>query len=245
MEQALEPHVDLKDLEGLERRSSPGILILPRDDPQTKSVTSCCAICLEHYRVGEKIAWATNTECNHCFHIDCITPFFLSKKVSNIKDDARNPCPLCRKPFLIVQKKSLPEKEDATKEQKLRWTRRRRPRGEHVVLITIQSSQAEPISSYCISKSEVFRRRSWEDPLTLYRYSFSIWQIKVFKRYLWPHVRIRNFFLLSGATSTGRSIEFMHASSAWQILTEMRRLVTILPSKDRSRLLLVASVSLL
>lgn len=46
-----------------------------------------CAICLEHFKVGEKVSWAKHlSSCQHSFHPDCIKPW-ISK---------HSGCPCCR-----------------------------------------------------------------------------------------------------------------------------------------------------
>ena len=80
-------------------RSKAMVLLLPRSEPQTKSVTNCCAICLESYKVGDMVAWSTNKDCNHCFHCNCIADCFL-RKSEMIFNKITHPCPFCRKQFL-------------------------------------------------------------------------------------------------------------------------------------------------
>jgi hypothetical protein len=50
-----------------------------------------CSICLEAFEVGEEVSWSRNTDCNHCYHQDCISQWL-------IKHDE---CPVCRSDYLF------------------------------------------------------------------------------------------------------------------------------------------------
>jgi len=50
----------------------------------------CCSICLGDYQIGEEIGWASNPECTHGFHKECIVNWLMRN---------RN-CPVCRRDFL-------------------------------------------------------------------------------------------------------------------------------------------------
>ena len=54
------------------------------------STSASCAICLEKYEHGQKIAGSKNSNCNHYFHLGCITDWLLHC----------DKCALCREPFL-------------------------------------------------------------------------------------------------------------------------------------------------
>jgi hypothetical protein len=66
-------------------------------------VSSTCAICLEEYKEGESIAWASNPKCIHCFHEECFVEAFTTRLA---KDEECNQassswsCPMCRQCFL-------------------------------------------------------------------------------------------------------------------------------------------------
>ena len=64
---------------------------------QNLVVPNCCAICLESYRVGEKVAWSTNVSCSHAFHRSCIVEYLVT-----MKDGNGTPCPICRQPFTTL-----------------------------------------------------------------------------------------------------------------------------------------------
>ena len=53
------------------------------DDP-----SSACVICLEPFRVGDRVTWSKEMECQHVFHKDCIVEWLQNPK----HDD----CPSCR-----------------------------------------------------------------------------------------------------------------------------------------------------
>ena len=49
---------------------------------------SACVICLEPFRVGDRVTWSKEMECQHVFHKDCIVEWLQNPK----HDD----CPSCR-----------------------------------------------------------------------------------------------------------------------------------------------------
>jgi hypothetical protein len=60
-----------------------------------KSVSNCCAICLEPYDVGECVLWSSNDdECPHAFHRDCVIDY-----LANVKSIDEMLCPCCRQNF--------------------------------------------------------------------------------------------------------------------------------------------------
>ena len=68
-----------------------------RQQEQNFVVSNCCAICLESYRVGDKVAWSTNVSCSHAFHRSCIVEYLIT-----MKDGTGTPCPICRQPFTTL-----------------------------------------------------------------------------------------------------------------------------------------------
>ena len=50
-----------------------------------------CPICMESYHTGEEIAWSSNDECPHAFHLDCMMGWLMEH--SN--------CPMCRAEYLF------------------------------------------------------------------------------------------------------------------------------------------------
>lgn len=69
------------------------ITILSRDT-LLKLDSTICSICLSEYKIGEKIVYSDNPECNHCFHKDCLIMWFMKKHVT---------CPNCRCEFIHVE----------------------------------------------------------------------------------------------------------------------------------------------
>ncbi len=49
-----------------------------------------CPICMESYHTGEEIAWSTNEDCPHAFHLDCIMGWLIDHST----------CPMCRNEYI-------------------------------------------------------------------------------------------------------------------------------------------------
>jgi hypothetical protein len=65
-----------------------------------KSVSNCCAICLEPYKAGECILCSSkDDECPHVFHQDCVL-----KYLANVKSIDEMLCPCCRQHFCQFSK---------------------------------------------------------------------------------------------------------------------------------------------
>lgn len=61
-------------------------------------VPGFCTICLSGFTVGSNICWSSNSQCEHCFHCDCIEEW-ITKQLSSSKT---NPvCPCCRRDFIV------------------------------------------------------------------------------------------------------------------------------------------------
>jgi hypothetical protein len=56
-----------------------------------------CAVCLEDYNDSDKLMVF---ECEHCFHMDCITHWLSSRVANGIQPH----CPLCRRPIQMKKK---------------------------------------------------------------------------------------------------------------------------------------------
>ena len=69
------------------------------------TVPMVCAICLDNFKVGDELAFSSNRECSHVFHLECITEYIGKTK------GAEKPCPCCRQWFLNVPMISC-DKED-------------------------------------------------------------------------------------------------------------------------------------
>ena len=65
---------------------------LPLNDGEPRIVSASCAICLLSYTPGCYITWASNDECLHVFHRDCILMWLLKKE--------EPVCPCCRRDFV-------------------------------------------------------------------------------------------------------------------------------------------------
>jgi hypothetical protein len=84
-----------RDAEGNSNDMAEGVLIITRSAEQSATVPNCCIICLETYKTGDTVVWASNQECQHAFHRKCIVKYLIKiqKKV------AATPCPCCRQRF--------------------------------------------------------------------------------------------------------------------------------------------------
>jgi len=67
-----------------------------------------CSVCLNNFKVGERISWSPENDCDHVFHQDCIMQWFLTL---SRRDDAKRRkrsydvecklhCPMCRQDFI-------------------------------------------------------------------------------------------------------------------------------------------------
>lgn len=90
------------------------------DDLSLRDIPNGCAICLSEFEVGDRITWASNRNCVHCFHEHCILKWMLAvakkkrqQRSSNIgpRDDVDDDplqsalnfpklCPCCRRQFI-------------------------------------------------------------------------------------------------------------------------------------------------
>ena len=66
-----------------------------------------CSVCLNEFKVGERISWSREANCDHVFHEECILRWFLTL---SCKEDAKRRkrsyeigcklhCPMCRQEF--------------------------------------------------------------------------------------------------------------------------------------------------
>lgn len=82
-------------------------------ETEKRDVSLHCAICLMEYHVSERVCWASNPECTHVFHEDCIVNWLIhqgrikSKMLrveSSLTDmqllNYKLECPCCRQDFV-------------------------------------------------------------------------------------------------------------------------------------------------
>ena len=90
-----------------------------------------CAICLAQYELDDTVSWASNSQCTHCFHRDCVTQWWIAswkKKrravLHTLEEKATINCPMCRQPFMCwleeICGSSSKEKDDLTNEDSQR-----------------------------------------------------------------------------------------------------------------------------
>jgi len=80
---------------------------------------ACCSICLEPYRVGDRVAWTARppesdeqAECRHVFHYECIVPW--------LQNVAHDDCPDCRFKILVdvfPRQRHPPQHQDDEQQQ--------------------------------------------------------------------------------------------------------------------------------
>mmetsp|Transcript_13471 Transcript_13471/g.29260 ORF Transcript_13471/g.29260 Transcript_13471/m.29260 type:complete len:451 (-) Transcript_13471:72-1424(-) len=83
-----------------------------RKDEQ-RNVPHFCAICLGEYEISETISWASNSDCTHVFHQECVLKWLntLGRKMSKYHRFSDDPsvlqllnykleCPCCRQDFI-------------------------------------------------------------------------------------------------------------------------------------------------
>ena len=97
---------------------------------ERRQIPSGCAICLSEFRAEERISWASNSECPHVFHHDCLLRWFQTVGSKDQKKQLRqNPdmsgeealdlickfpklCPCCRQQFCTELEKDTPRRGD-------------------------------------------------------------------------------------------------------------------------------------
>mmetsp|Transcript_28790 Transcript_28790/g.66877 ORF Transcript_28790/g.66877 Transcript_28790/m.66877 type:complete len:346 (-) Transcript_28790:115-1152(-) len=86
-----------------------------------REVPNCCAICLAEFEVDERVTWASNADCPHAFHEDCVLKWMLSvgrkRGLRRGLDDNRDSvevatdfpmlCPCCRQVFISRPNRSM------------------------------------------------------------------------------------------------------------------------------------------
>ena len=97
------------------------------NNPNRREVPHFCAICLGQYELDDAVSWASNSQCTHCFHRDCVTQWWIAswkKKrrtvLHTLEEKATINCPMCRQPFMCWLEESCgassKEKESLTNE---------------------------------------------------------------------------------------------------------------------------------
>jgi hypothetical protein len=88
-----------------------------------RRVTNGCAVCLCEYEKGDRVTWASNSDCTHVFHEECILNWLLAsgrkkqrRRHNNPRESTGDPirdvttfpmiCPCCRQQYV-----SIPEGE--------------------------------------------------------------------------------------------------------------------------------------
>jgi hypothetical protein len=71
---------------------------------QARTIRGACAICLDHYKVGDVIVSSSNEQCRHAFHQDCVLDYFLHlhqghEEEEEVAATLSAPCPCCRQSF--------------------------------------------------------------------------------------------------------------------------------------------------
>lgn len=81
------------------RVPEPGVRL--EDCIKLRVTSGDCAICLNAYKLDDRIMWSTNQACPHVFHLQCMTTW--AEKVSSTQEDGDGggtvACPCCRQAF--------------------------------------------------------------------------------------------------------------------------------------------------
>mmetsp|Transcript_2904 Transcript_2904/g.3327 ORF Transcript_2904/g.3327 Transcript_2904/m.3327 type:complete len:200 (-) Transcript_2904:27-626(-) len=84
-----------------------------------------CSICLNEYKVGDRLCWSPNKNCPHAFHAECITQWLLTlgkgqtvvfRRDMSIHCDFKMQCPVCRGNFIRTSENATSEDEDVLEE---------------------------------------------------------------------------------------------------------------------------------
>jgi len=80
---------------------------------ERRRVPIFCAVCLQEFEDGERVAWSANSDCSHVFHEDCIVRWLVSlgrtkAKTQRFSDEPTESqllgydmeCPCCRQDFV-------------------------------------------------------------------------------------------------------------------------------------------------
>lgn len=80
---------------------------------EKRAIPIFCAVCLMEFAISERVCWASNRECSHCFHEDCMLKWLISlgRKRSKRQRFPLHPsekrlldfelaCPCCRQEFI-------------------------------------------------------------------------------------------------------------------------------------------------
>mmetsp|Transcript_22868 Transcript_22868/g.48287 ORF Transcript_22868/g.48287 Transcript_22868/m.48287 type:complete len:273 (+) Transcript_22868:457-1275(+) len=102
--------------------------IRPKEKEQVSSslevrhVPLSCAICLTDFEESERISWASNPECTHVFHEDCIVQWLVTLGRNHAVSldpneteflDFKLECPCCRQDFILKPYSSRNHSNDA------------------------------------------------------------------------------------------------------------------------------------
>ena len=88
-----------------QRQSCPRQQSLPSNH-QPSRVPNLCAICLDHYSLGDTLVWSANAECSHVYHRDCLITYLAHSQGDS------HPCPTCRREGFV----QFPDKDSSKRE---------------------------------------------------------------------------------------------------------------------------------
>lgn len=71
------------------------------DDNHVRPTSDECAICLDRYKVGDCLIFATSDLCVHSFHLDCMVDYLAKTNCKNVT------CPKCRQVFSASNKADM------------------------------------------------------------------------------------------------------------------------------------------
>ena len=73
---------------------------MDQDCGGSRSIPGLCAICLNNYQKGDKVAWSSNPVCLHAFHLNCLLDWY------SVRRRKQYLCPCCRQMFFDKHRRS-------------------------------------------------------------------------------------------------------------------------------------------
>ena len=101
------------EIKGKEQSTTINNQVTKQPANETRVAPIFCAICLAKYKLSDRVCWASNAECSHVFHEDCVLQWLVSlgrRKTMGQQFDKNSSeeelmkyepeCPCCRQHFI-------------------------------------------------------------------------------------------------------------------------------------------------